>query len=66
MATGTARTPEQTFATTCEQRISEVRHETVRTALRILLTRTQDRVDVASSAMFTSVLYQAQLSGVRI
>lgn len=67
MATGTARNPEQQdFATRQEQRVDEVRHETVRTSLRILLTGTPDRIDIASAALFTSVLYQAQLSGVRI
>lgn len=67
MATGTARNPEHLdFATRQDQRVDEVRHETVRTSLRIILTGTQDRIDVASAAMFTSVLYQAQLSGIRI
>lgn len=54
------------FCTRADDRIAQVRNEAVRTATRTLISGMEGRVQIASAALFSSVLYQARLSGVKL
>lgn len=54
------------FCTRAEERVGQIRNEAVRTATRTLLSGMDGRVQIASAALYSSVLYQARLLGVRI
>lgn len=54
------------FCTRRHDRIAQIRNEAVRTATRTLLSGMEGRVQIASAALLSSVLYQARLTGVKL
>jgi hypothetical protein len=65
MEQATSTTPLD-FCTRADDRIAQVRNEAVRTAFRTLMSGMDGRLELASASLYSSVLYQARLSGVRV
>lgn len=54
------------FSTRVDERVSQIRNEAVRTATRTLASGMEGRIELATGALYASVLYQARLCGVRV